>query len=82
MRPGAAATLLWGGVNHMATTVNAGPRLDRLPISSFHKRIFFLIGARSRVAVAWSWFWTFISGQHSARLITQGRNAPQEDRSR
>lgn len=36
--------------------------------------IFFLIGARSRVAVAWSWFWTFISGQHSARLITQGRN--------
>jgi NADH dehydrogenase len=38
--------------------------------------IFFLIGARSRVAVAWSWFWTFISGQHSARLITQGRKAP------
>ncbi|KPF72533.1 NADH dehydrogenase [Bosea sp. AAP35] len=36
--------------------------------------IFFLIGARSRVAVAWSWFWTFISGQHSARLITQGRS--------
>ncbi|KRE17743.1 NADH dehydrogenase [Bosea sp. Root381] len=35
--------------------------------------IFFLIGARSRVAVAWSWFWTFASGQHSARLITQGR---------
>lgn len=39
--------------------------------------IFFLIGARSRVAVAWSWFWTFISGQHSARLITQGRKAPE-----
>ena len=38
--------------------------------------IFFLIGARSRVAVAWSWFWTFMSGQHSARLITQGRKAP------
>jgi len=38
--------------------------------------IFFLIGARSRVAVAWSWFWIFISGQHSARLITQGRRAP------
>src|ERR1700730_4986696 len=29
----------------MATSVNAGARLDRLPISSFHKRIFFLIGA-------------------------------------
>jgi MFS transporter, putative metabolite:H+ symporter len=29
----------------MATLVNAGARLDRLPISPFHKRIFFLIGA-------------------------------------
>jgi len=29
----------------MATTVNAGGRLDRLPISSFHHRIFWLIGA-------------------------------------
>ncbi len=27
------------------TTVNTGPRLDRLPISSFHYRIFWLIGA-------------------------------------
>jgi putative MFS transporter len=29
----------------MAMTVNAGGRLDRLPISSFHYRIFFLVGA-------------------------------------
>jgi putative MFS transporter len=29
----------------MATTVNTGARLDRLPISSFHYRIFWLIGA-------------------------------------
>jgi putative MFS transporter len=29
----------------MATSVNAGPRLDRLPISSFHYRIFWLVGA-------------------------------------
>lgn len=29
----------------MASTVNSGPRLDRLPISSFHYRIFWLIGA-------------------------------------
>jgi len=29
----------------MATSVNAGARLDRLPISSFHRRIFWLIGA-------------------------------------
>ena len=29
----------------MSTVVNAGARLDRLPISSFHYRIFWLIGA-------------------------------------
>src|SRR5712691_4232366 len=29
----------------MARTVNAGARLDRLPISSFHRRVFWLIGA-------------------------------------
>jgi putative MFS transporter len=29
----------------MASTVNSGARLDRLPISSFHYRIFWLIGA-------------------------------------
>src|ERR1700743_2277186 len=28
-----------------ATPVNAGPRLDRLPISSFYYRIFWLVGA-------------------------------------
>lgn len=33
--------------------------------------IFFLIGTRSRAAVAWSWLWTYLTGQHSARLITQ-----------
>ena len=33
--------------------------------------IYFLIGARSRFAVAWSWLWIYLSGQHSARLITQ-----------
>ncbi|TPE49368.1 NAD(P)/FAD-dependent oxidoreductase [Amaricoccus solimangrovi] len=33
--------------------------------------IYFLIGARSRLAVAISWLWSFISGQNSARLITQ-----------
>ena len=29
----------------MATSVNAGARLDRLPVSSFHYRVFWLIGA-------------------------------------
>jgi NADH dehydrogenase len=36
--------------------------------------IYFLIGTRSRFAVAWSWLWIFLSGQHSARLITQREN--------
>ncbi len=29
----------------MAAVVNAGARLDRLPVSSLHRRIFWLIGA-------------------------------------
>jgi MFS transporter, putative metabolite:H+ symporter len=29
----------------MQSTVNAGPRLDRLPLSGFHKRVLWLIGA-------------------------------------
>ncbi len=33
--------------------------------------IYFLIGTRSRLVVAWSWLWIYLSGQHSARLITQ-----------
>lgn len=36
--------------------------------------IFFLIGARSRFAVAWSWLWSFITGQNSARIITFSKN--------
>ena len=34
--------------------------------------IYFLIGTRSRATVAWNWLWTYVMGQHSARLITQG----------
>jgi NADH dehydrogenase len=33
--------------------------------------IYFLIGTRSRLSVAWSWLWIYLSRQHSARLITQ-----------
>lgn len=33
--------------------------------------IYFLIGTRTRFAVAWSWLWIYLTGQHSARLITQ-----------
>src|ERR1700751_4174821 len=36
---------IFGGRRQMATTVNAGARLDRLPISPFHYRVFWLIGA-------------------------------------
>lgn len=38
--------------------------------------IYFLIGTRSRFAVAWSWLWIYLTGQHSARLITQKETAP------
>lgn len=31
--------------------------------------IFFLIGTRSRAAVAWNWLWTYLRGQNSGRLI-------------
>lgn len=31
--------------------------------------VFFLIGTRSRAAVAWNWLWTYLRGQNSGRLI-------------
>lgn len=34
--------------------------------------IFFLIGLRNRLAVSLSWLWIYMTGQRSARLITQG----------
>ena len=41
--------------------------------------IYFLIGTRSRFAVAWSWLWIYLSGQHSARLITQRETMREEN---
>jgi NADH:ubiquinone reductase (H+-translocating) len=38
--------------------------------------IYFLIGTRSRFVVAWSWLWIYLSGQHTARLITQKETLP------
>lgn len=38
--------------------------------------IYFLIGVRSRAAVAWSWLWIHLSGVQSARLITQKETIP------
>ncbi|NRP86002.1 Demethylphylloquinone reductase NdbB [Ensifer adhaerens] len=40
--------------------------------------IYFLIGTRWRIAVAWSWLWIYISRQHSARLITQKETMREE----
>ena len=39
--------------------------------------IYFLIGTRSRLAVAWSWLWIYLSRHHSARLITQKETTPE-----
>jgi len=33
--------------------------------------IYFLIGTRSRLAVAWNWLWIYLWGHRSSRLITQ-----------
>jgi NADH:ubiquinone reductase (H+-translocating) len=38
--------------------------------------IYFLIGLRNRLAVALSWFWIYVTGNRSARLITQGDQRP------
>lgn len=45
--------------------------------------IFFLIGLRNRLAVAISWLWIYVTGQRSARLITQGsaNQPPSQSRS-
>lgn len=40
--------------------------------------IYFLIGTRSRLAVAWSWLWIYLSRNHSARLITQKETLREE----
>ena len=34
--------------------------------------IYFLIGLRNRLTVSLSWLWIYVTGQRSARLITQG----------
>lgn len=36
--------------------------------------IYFLIGLRNRLAVSLSWLWIYVTGQRSARLITQGED--------
>jgi len=36
--------------------------------------IFFLIGVRSRIAVATSWLWTYLKGQPTARILDENRS--------
>ena len=43
--------------------------------------IYFLIGTRSRLAVANSWLWSYLTGQKSARLITRAPAPPEETES-
>ena len=38
--------------------------------------IFFLIGLRNRIAVAFSWMWDYVTFGRRARLITEAANAP------
>lgn len=40
--------------------------------------IYFLVSARSRLVVMLNWLWNFISGQNSARLITQKETLRQQ----
>lgn len=42
--------------------------------------IYFLIGVRNRVAVALNWLWIYLTGDRSARLITQGEYQPKQRR--
>jgi NADH dehydrogenase len=41
--------------------------------------IYYLIGFRYRITVMLSWLWIYITGQRSARLITQGRKEQTPD---
>ena len=48
--------------------------------------IYFLVGARNRIAVSFAWMWNYLTFQRSARLITlehqkaAGGSAPAEAR--
>ncbi len=56
----------------MASAVNAGARLDRLPISSFHYRIFWLVGA----GMFFDGYDLYIAGGVIASVIKTGFAAP------
>ena len=41
--------------------------------------IYFLIGLRNRLTVSLSWLWIYVTGQRSARLITQGSDNEEDE---
>jgi MFS transporter, putative metabolite:H+ symporter len=59
----------------MAEAVNAGARLDRLPISSFHYRIFWLVGA----GMFFDGYDLYIAGGVLASAIQTGFSAPAQN---
>jgi NADH dehydrogenase len=68
---------------HLGNLATIGPNAAVIELGNFRLKgwmawwvwgvahIYFLIGTRSRLAVALSWVWTAATGLHSARLITQ-----------
>jgi NADH dehydrogenase len=68
---------------HLGNLATIGPNAAVIELGNFRLKgwiawwvwgvahIYFLIGTRSRLAVALSWLWTAATGLHSARLITQ-----------
>ena len=59
----------------MAEAVNAGARLDRLPVSSFHYRIFWLVGA----GMFFDGYDLYIAGGVLASAIQTGFSAPAQN---
>lgn len=68
---------------HLGNLATIGPNAAVIELGRFRLKgwlawwiwggahIYFLIGTRSRLAVAMNWLWTVVTGLHSARLITQ-----------
>jgi NADH:ubiquinone reductase (H+-translocating) len=61
--------------------------LGRLKMSGFPAWVFwclvhvmFLIGFRSKLTVAFEWFWSFVTRQKSARLISDGQATPKANK--
>jgi NADH:ubiquinone reductase (H+-translocating) len=68
---------------HLGNLATIGPNAAVIELGRFRLKgrlawwvwgvahIYFLVSARSRLVVTLNWLWNFVSGQNSARLITQ-----------